>query len=121
MPAMSRKMNVPYCILRMSTPRASLDEIQHSGKPHAGPFGDVGPALLAGVQQDVAFRRQASHQLCGRVSELLHAAPSCGAPVLFRYVVEQVRDIASLDVAEGSMHRERLPIAFRPSGLGNPT
>src|SRR5580700_8335019 len=39
--------------------RAGLDNIQHMGKPHARPFSDIGPPLLAGMQHNVTLRRQA--------------------------------------------------------------
>src|SRR5213594_594103 len=39
--------------------RTRSGKIQHGRQPHAGPFGNVGPALLAGVQQYMTFGRQA--------------------------------------------------------------
>src|SRR5262245_13208173 len=39
--------------------RTSSGKIQHRRQPHAGPFGNIGPTLLAGVQQYMTFRRQA--------------------------------------------------------------
>src|SRR5436190_23545187 len=34
------------------------DKIQHSRQPHAGPLGNIGPTLLAGVQRYMTFGRQ---------------------------------------------------------------
>src|SRR6266705_4543342 len=35
-------------------------KIQYRRQPHAGPFGNIGPTLLAGVQRYMAFGRQAA-------------------------------------------------------------
>src|SRR5437879_5394030 len=39
--------------------RTRSGKIQHRRQPHARPFGNIGPTLLAGVQQYMAFGRQA--------------------------------------------------------------
>src|ERR1041385_791023 len=39
--------------------RTRSDVIQHRCQPYAGPFGDIGPTLFAGMQDDMTFCRQA--------------------------------------------------------------
>src|SRR5215510_10774803 len=39
--------------------RTRSGKIQNSRQPHAGPFGNIGPTLLTGVQRYMTFSRQA--------------------------------------------------------------
>src|SRR6516165_11162010 len=84
--------------------RAGFDEVQNAGQPDAGPFGNVGPTFLAGVQQYMAFRRQAFQLVERKGYGTLYQSFDLQAPIL-----EAVRQqtAISLVLRSGAVHRSR--------------